>query len=74
VAEQAHHELLHSIPHLNDVSVHVHPSREGSTPDDAHELSGHHASLEARRRYLEGQASGPPDQPSSTATDRSHAH
>lgn len=74
VAELAHHELLHSIPHLNDVSVHVHPSLEGSTPDDAHELSGHHASLEARRRYLEGQASDPPGQPPSTATDRSHAH
>jgi cation diffusion facilitator family transporter len=74
VAEQAHHELLHSIPHLNDVNVHVHPSLEGSTPDDAHELSGHHASLEARRRYLESQASGPPGQQPSTATDRSHAH
>lgn len=28
VAEQVHHELLHSIPHLNDVNVHVHPSLE----------------------------------------------
>ena len=74
VAELAHHELLHSIPHLNDVSVHVHPSREGSTPADAHELTGHHASLEARRRYLEGQASGPPGQPPPNATDRTHAH
>jgi cation diffusion facilitator family transporter len=74
VAELAHHELLHAIPHLNDVNVHVHPSQGGSTPDDAHELSGHHASMEARRRYLEAQASGPRNQPPSTATDRSHAH
>ena len=74
VAERAHHELLHSIPHLNDVSVHVHPSLQGSTPDDAHELTGHHASSEARRRYQERQAPRPPGQRPPTVTDRSHAH
>lgn len=73
VAERAHHELLHAIPHLNDVSVHVHPSLGGSTPEDAHDLTGHHASAEARRQYQERLAPGAPDQRPAT-TDRSHAH
>lgn len=73
VAERAHHELLHSIPHLNDVSVHVHPSLEGSTPGSVHELTGHHASLDARRRYQESQAEGAEGQRPSTATHGSQA-
>jgi cation diffusion facilitator family transporter len=43
VAEQAHHALLHQIAHLDDVSVHIHPSTDGATPHAAHELTGHHA-------------------------------
>ncbi|WP_062204340.1 cation diffusion facilitator family transporter [Streptomyces sp. NBRC 109706] len=53
LAQLTHHRLLHAIPHLESVGVHVHPSRDGATPDDAHHLTDHHASPEARRRYLE---------------------
>lgn len=53
LAEQAHHELLHTIAHLNDVSVHVHPAYDGVTPPEAHELTHHHTSPEARRAYQE---------------------
>lgn len=51
LAEEAHHKLLHTIAHLNDVSVHVHPAYDGVTPPDAHELTFHHSSPEARREY-----------------------
>jgi cation diffusion facilitator family transporter len=53
VAERVHHELLHTIPSLDDVSVHLHPTFDGTTPPEAHELTGHHASADAgsgRRR------------------------
>lgn len=53
VAERVEHELLHATPHLESVVVHLHPVVDGQRPDDLHELSGHHASVEARTAYRE---------------------
>ncbi len=47
VAEHVHHELLHAVPHLDSVAVHVNPA----DLDGTHDLSGHHASAEARAAY-----------------------
>ncbi|KAB8160294.1 cation diffusion facilitator family transporter [Streptomyces sp. 3MP-14] len=49
LAQRTHHRLLHAIPHLESVGVHVHPSRDGATPADAHRLTAHHADPGARR-------------------------
>ncbi len=55
VAEQVQHELFHAVGNLDRVTVHVHPAvdRPGdtTTADGLHELSGHHASNEAREAY-----------------------
>lgn len=51
LAEEVEHELLHSIPHLESVVVHLHPVVDGRRPEDLHELSGHHANAEARTAY-----------------------
>ena len=51
-------ELLHATPHLESVVVHLHPVVDGNRPDDLHELSGHHASAEARAAYRAKQAAG----------------
>ncbi|MEW5991056.1 MAG: cation diffusion facilitator family transporter [Chloroflexota bacterium] len=53
LAERVHHDLLHAIPNLDDVVVHVHPAFDGVTPPAAHELTGHHASPRARHDYRE---------------------
>ena len=58
VADQVEHELLHATPHLESVVVHLHPVVDGNRPDDLHELSGHHASAEARAAYRAKQAAG----------------
>jgi cation diffusion facilitator family transporter len=51
VADRVEHEMMHVIPNMDAVIVHLHPVNAG---DDAlHELSGHHASADARRRYRE---------------------
>jgi cation diffusion facilitator family transporter len=42
LAERTHHELLHRIPGLDDVSVHIHPCYDGVTPEYAHALTSHH--------------------------------
>jgi cation diffusion facilitator family transporter len=39
VATEAHHRLLHDVPKLDDVTVHVNPSSEGL---DHHTLTAHH--------------------------------
>jgi cation diffusion facilitator family transporter len=52
LAEHVEHELLHRVPHLEGVSVHVNPVVDGEEPPHAHELSGHHVSAEARAAYL----------------------
>jgi len=57
VAENVEHELLHTIPHLEAVIVHVNPVVDGSQPPELHELTAHHASAEARDAYRERQAS-----------------
>lgn len=51
VAERVEHELLHATPHLESVVVHVHPAINGAKPEGLHELSGHHASAQAREEY-----------------------
>ncbi len=52
VAERVQHELLHAVGNLDRVTVHVHPAVDAAVPEDLHELSAHHASAAARRRYL----------------------
>lgn len=52
IAQHAHHELLHRVPHMDFVSVHLNPAHSES----AHELTAHHASAEARQAYLARQA------------------
>ena len=39
IANEAHHRLLHDVPKLDDVTVHVNPSSEGQ---DHHSLTAHH--------------------------------
>ncbi|MEU7863206.1 cation diffusion facilitator family transporter [Nonomuraea sp. NPDC049141] len=56
VADQVEHALLHAHPHLESVVVHLHPVVDGKRPEDLHELSGHHASAEARAAYRAKQA------------------
>jgi divalent metal cation (Fe/Co/Zn/Cd) transporter len=51
IADRVEHELLHATPHLESVVVHLHPVVDGRRPHDLHELSGHHASAEAREAY-----------------------
>ncbi|MBJ7593311.1 MAG: cation transporter [Candidatus Dormibacteraeota bacterium] len=40
IADAAHHRLLHDVPRLDDVTVHVNPS--GSHGEDHHTLTAHH--------------------------------
>lgn len=51
VAEQVQHELLHAVPNLDRVTVHVHPAVDAVVADGLHELSEHHASTAAREAY-----------------------
>jgi len=59
VAETLEHELLHQIPHLESVVVHLNPAVDGDEPVDIHELTGHHKSKEAREAYRVVQARRP---------------
>lgn len=43
IAESVHHALLHRVRHLDHVVVHVNPAFDGIVPDQAHELTAHHA-------------------------------
>ena len=47
IAQEVHHTLLHQVPHMDHVSVHLNPART----EGAHELTDHHVSAEARRAY-----------------------
>lgn len=47
VAERVHHDLLHGVRHLEGIAVHVNPADSHG----AHDLTGHHASVEAREAY-----------------------
>ncbi|UER53762.1 cation transporter [Kineosporiaceae bacterium SCSIO 59966] len=51
VAERVQHELLHAAGNLDRVVVHVHPTVDAAVPEGLHELSGHHASKQAREEY-----------------------
>lgn len=51
LAEALEHELLHQIPHLESVVVHLNPAVDGAEPADAHELTAHHRSTAAREAY-----------------------
>lgn len=53
VAEAVEHKLLHSTPHLEATTIHLHPQVSTVELTQLHELSGHHASVEARRAYRE---------------------
>lgn len=59
VAEEVEHALLHSTRSLEEVVVHVHPVVSPEHEEFLHELSGHHASTEARAAYRAGNSSGP---------------
>lgn len=74
IAEHAHHELLHRVPHMDFVSVHLNPAHS----ETAHDLTAHHASAEARQTYLarlaqrEDPATDPPsEQTTDSALERS---
>lgn len=51
IADEVEHAMLHAVPHVEAIVVHVHPV--DVTDNDLHELSGHHASAAARREYVE---------------------
>ena len=53
ITERVHHELLHRVPHVEHVQVHADPAGV----HDAHELSAHHASPQAREAYRRAVAS-----------------
>jgi len=53
IADEVEHAMLHAVLHVEAIVVHVHPVAVDD--HDLHELSGHHVSAEARRRYLEQQ-------------------
>lgn len=54
IADEVEHALLHAVPHVEAIVVHIHPVDVAEA--ELHELSGHHASAEARQRYRERQA------------------
>lgn len=56
IADEVEHAMLHAVPHVEAIVVHLHPVAVDD--HELHELSGHHASADARRRYLEQQAGG----------------
>jgi len=51
IAEQAEHEVLHSVAHVENVVIHINPVVDGQQPPELHELTAHHASAEARAAY-----------------------
>lgn len=51
IADEVEHAILHAVPHVEAIVVHVHPVDVAD--QDLHELSGHHASAAARSAYLE---------------------
>jgi cation diffusion facilitator family transporter len=51
VAETVEHELLHQVPHLESVIIHLNPAIDGTEPRDVHELTAHHKSAAARAAY-----------------------
>ncbi len=52
IAEEVEHAVLHSAPNMDGAVVHLHPQVSNEQLQKLHELSGHHASREAREAYL----------------------
>lgn len=52
IAEEAEHAVLHTAPNMDGVVVHVDPMVSEEKWEKLHELSGHHASREAREAYI----------------------
>ena len=52
VAEEVEHAVLHAVHNMDGAVVHLHPAVEDEELKELHELSGHHASREAREAYL----------------------
>jgi cation diffusion facilitator family transporter len=52
LAEEIEHTVLHSVPHVENVVIHVNPVVDGSEPPELHELTHHHTSAQARQEYL----------------------
>jgi cation diffusion facilitator family transporter len=49
VAEEVEHQVLHSVPHVENVVVHINPVVDGRQPAELHELTQHHTSAAARQ-------------------------
>ncbi|HSE09447.1 MAG TPA: cation diffusion facilitator family transporter [Nocardioidaceae bacterium] len=58
IADEVEHAMLHAVAHVEAIVVHVHPV--DVSDGELHALSGHHASADARERYLERQAATSP--------------
>lgn len=54
IADEVEHAMLHAVPHVEAIVVHIHPVDVSA--GELHELTEHHASAEARHRYLECRA------------------
>jgi len=54
IADEVEHAMLHAVPHVEAIVVHIHPV--DATDEELHELSGHHVSAAARRKYLDQNA------------------
>ena len=57
IAEEVEHAVLHAVPNMDSVAVHLHPAVSADEAASLHELSGHHASRKAREAYRARQAS-----------------
>ena len=57
IAEEVEHAVLHAAPNMDGVVVHLHPVVPADKASSLHELSGHHASREARDAYRARRAS-----------------
>jgi cation diffusion facilitator family transporter len=74
VAERVQHELLHVAGNLDRVIVHVHPTVDAAVPDGLHELSGHHASKQAREEYRARVAAHSADTTQTQHARSTHTH
>lgn len=52
IADEVEHEMLHAVPNVEAIVVHLHPVVADPAASNLHELSGHHASAEARVAYV----------------------
>ena len=52
VAQDVHHAILHRVPHVQTVMVHVNPAGHGVSIEQMHSTVAHHANAELRAPYL----------------------